>query len=138
LGSFNIVVFFFTIKKIMADAGAAGAWFGGKSPVPKILGLIFGVCTAAADGPIDKATLLNFAKGMKEWSRVLIFDDAGQVLASTFTVDPTEIQGLLKAWDERDVTVGEGITLDSLHFEVHRYDLCWMSFKFLPVLQERE
>lgn len=73
-----------------------------------------------AEGPVDKATLESAAKAMKEWSRVVVFDDAGQVIASTFSVDPAELSALTHSWDERDVTVGEGLHFDGLHFEVHR------------------
>ena len=76
----------------------------------------------AADAPVDRAALVAAMKGMNEWSRFAIFDDAGTVISSTFTVDPSETEKWLHAWDERDVTVGEGSNIDSQHFEVHRYD----------------
>jgi hypothetical protein len=78
------------------------------------------------------ASLVEKLKANKEWRNSAIFDEEANVLASTFAVDSDEIKSriqmlsphtprvLLSAFEDRDVTVGSGLTLDGLHYDVHR------------------
>lgn len=55
-----------------------------------------------------------------EWTTATVFDAEGKVLAGT-EIPSGEIQSMLSAFDERDLTVGKGLVLDGHHFEVHRW-----------------
>eukprot|EP00698_Gefionella_okellyi_P003670 TRINITY_DN13435_c0_g1_i1.p1 TRINITY_DN13435_c0_g1~~TRINITY_DN13435_c0_g1_i1.p1 ORF type:complete len:160 (+),score=29.92 TRINITY_DN13435_c0_g1_i1:41-481(+) len=76
---------------------------------------------AADAATVDKATLQAAAQANKEWSRTLVFDASGNVIVSSFSADPAEVQVLLHAFDNRDATIGDGLTVEGLVFDVHRH-----------------
>ena len=65
--------------------------------------------------------MVTAVTSLREWNRTLLFDQAGDVLHSSFSLTVDELQQLMHAWDDRDSTVGSGFKLDGHEFEVHRY-----------------
>jgi len=63
-------------------------------------------------------------KNQKEWHKTMIYGADGKVRASTFgpnEVTEDELKVLLNAFSDRDKTVGQGVMIGGLHFEVHRF-----------------
>mmetsp|Transcript_4511 Transcript_4511/g.7631 ORF Transcript_4511/g.7631 Transcript_4511/m.7631 type:complete len:165 (+) Transcript_4511:89-583(+) len=61
---------------------------------------------------------------LKDASRILLFDDAGTVLASwpsTFQVKPAELKPLSQLFVDRDEAIKHGITMQDVRYEVHRH-----------------
>jgi len=71
--------------------------------------------------PGDAAALLEKLKTMKEWSRGVVFNDEGHVLASSFSANEAEVKLLLTAFKDYDSTVGGGLTLEGQNYDVHRF-----------------
>lgn len=83
------------------------------------------------------AALVEKLKTMKEWSRAVIFNEEGHVIASTFNANEAEVKCgccaaqacpdishcrlLLTAFKDYDTTVGGGLTIDGQNYDVHRY-----------------
>jgi hypothetical protein len=72
-------------------------------------------------GDTEKKELSEKLKDYKEWDKAAVFDASAAVLASTFAPDADELKEFLKAWDDRDTTVGRGFLLQGHHFDVHRW-----------------
>jgi len=68
-----------------------------------------------------EGALLGKLKLMKEWSRGVIFDEEGHVLAATFAPNDAEIKALLTAFKDYDTTVGGGLTIAGDNYDVHRF-----------------
>mmetsp|Transcript_14248 Transcript_14248/g.19808 ORF Transcript_14248/g.19808 Transcript_14248/m.19808 type:complete len:134 (-) Transcript_14248:237-638(-) len=70
-----------------------------------------------------KEELKKAAEIYKDWTKLAIFDDKGAVIHSSEEIDVAELKEFLGSFDDRDKTVGKGLTLDKEHYDVHRcYD----------------
>lgn len=59
---------------------------------------------------------------MKEWDKVVIFDQTGKVLIKkNCEVSEEEIKQMLESYADRDKTITQGFMLNKVHFEVHRF-----------------
>eukprot|EP01098_Paradermamoeba_levis_P004780 TRINITY_DN2042_c0_g1_i1.p1 TRINITY_DN2042_c0_g1~~TRINITY_DN2042_c0_g1_i1.p1 ORF type:complete len:140 (-),score=34.75 TRINITY_DN2042_c0_g1_i1:105-524(-) len=67
------------------------------------------------------AELETQLKGMREWSRAVIYDEQLNVIASTFPVDPQELQAFSTIFNDHDTTIANGVDFDGLHFDIHRF-----------------
>ena len=83
----------------MADALAAG-----------VEGLNLGNAQAA----FQAATELGYL------NRVVVFDKTGKSLQSSFDADPVELLKIAGVFDDFDISIGEGITVQRHHFDLHR------------------
>mgnify|MGYP003593816421 CR=1 FL=1 len=61
-------------------------------------------------------------EGQVEWARSFVFNNVGKVLARS-KCNPTdsEVQELLKAYNDRDTCITNGLTVEGVDFEVHRF-----------------
>ena len=57
-----------------------------------------------------------------------MFDSTGTVLASTAQFSAAEITAYTTAFNDRDATVGAGLTVGGVNYEVHRYVVCYFGF----------
>mmetsp|Transcript_9450 Transcript_9450/g.14166 ORF Transcript_9450/g.14166 Transcript_9450/m.14166 type:complete len:138 (+) Transcript_9450:15-428(+) len=57
----------------------------------------------------------------KEWTRLVIADDSGKIIHTTFKADSKEIKEFLSAFDDRSKTIAKGISLDGTHYVLHRW-----------------
>jgi len=69
----------------------------------------------------EKVSLADELKKYKEWASATVFDDTGKVLASTWNHYDDEIKALIPLYDNRDLTIGQGLVLGRKHFEVQRF-----------------
>jgi hypothetical protein len=60
-------------------------------------------------------------RSIKDFHKAAVFDQEGKVLGATFETDAAEIKEFLRAWDDRDTTVGKGLVFGANHFDVHRW-----------------
>ena len=51
----------------------------------------------------------------------MVFDSAGKVLASTADFSDADLAVYTNAFNSRDATVGAGLTISGVNYEVHRY-----------------
>lgn len=58
----------------------------------------------------------------------VIFDSTSKVLASTAEFSPADIAAYTAAFNNRDATVGAGLNIAGVNYEVHRYVSYDMSF----------
>eukprot|EP01097_Dermamoeba_algensis_P010629 TRINITY_DN792_c0_g1_i2.p1 TRINITY_DN792_c0_g1~~TRINITY_DN792_c0_g1_i2.p1 ORF type:complete len:140 (+),score=23.51 TRINITY_DN792_c0_g1_i2:80-499(+) len=58
----------------------------------------------------------------REWSRVVLFDQSGNVLSSSFELnDPSQLLPLLGVFNEKEKTLANGIDFLGRHYDIHRY-----------------
>jgi len=67
------------------------------------------------------ATLQEKTEEMKEWTRGIVYDDKGRILATTCDVDLNEIEDLLTAFDDHDDAFRYGLQINGDHYDVHRF-----------------
>eukprot|EP00283_Hemiselmis_rufescens_P008646 CAMPEP_0173422426 /NCGR_PEP_ID=MMETSP1357-20121228/3140_1 /TAXON_ID=77926 /ORGANISM="Hemiselmis rufescens, Strain PCC563" /LENGTH=127 /DNA_ID=CAMNT_0014385453 /DNA_START=29 /DNA_END=409 /DNA_ORIENTATION=- len=60
-------------------------------------------------------------KQQSEWSRAVVFDEAGTVLAKTAEIPTGEISAMTTAFNDKDTTFGNGLNVCGKNFEVHRF-----------------
>ena len=66
--------------------------------------------------------LLNKLKDEKDWNKSCIFTSAGEVVVDNgCELLEDEIEFYIKAYDDRDTTVGNGFFVNNEHFDVHRF-----------------
>ncbi|KAG2485022.1 hypothetical protein HYH03_016225 [Edaphochlamys debaryana] len=67
------------------------------------------------------ATIADAAKSaLKDASRFVFFNEQG-VIASSFTVDASELKGLQALYNDRDEAIRHGMNVLGTRYEVHRY-----------------
>eukprot|EP00918_Siedleckia_nematoides_P074068 GHVU01161822.1.p3 GENE.GHVU01161822.1~~GHVU01161822.1.p3 ORF type:complete len:111 (-),score=17.69 GHVU01161822.1:1750-2082(-) len=69
---------------------------------------------------INSAQLRKLLQAQTEWSDAAVIDGQGRVLAATCEVTSMDASKFVNALDERDVTIGRGLTIGGRRFEVHR------------------
>ena len=70
----------------------------------------------------SSAELLDKLKEEKDWNKSVIFTSKGEVIADNgCELLEDEIEFYIKAYDDRDVTVGNGFFINNEHFDVHRF-----------------
>ena len=68
------------------------------------------------------ANLLDKLKEEKDWNKSCIFTSNGEVLADNeCKLQEEEVQFYIKAFEDRDTTVGNGFFVNDVHFDVHRF-----------------
>jgi len=95
----------------------------GTSPSPSTTAASTG-STAATSTPTKAPDLATDLASQVEWKKILIYHQDGKVVTSTFKageVSAEEIKTLLTAYKDRDHTVGAGVVVGGLHYEVHRF-----------------
>ena len=66
--------------------------------------------------------LLEKLKEEKDWNHSVIFTSTGEIIADNgANLQEDEIQFYLKAFDDRDTTIGNGFFVNDVHFDVHRF-----------------
>ena len=61
-------------------------------------------------------------EGQTEWARAVVFDNSGKIIAKhKCNPSDAELQELLKAYNDRDATITNGMVLEGAEFEVHRF-----------------
>ena len=66
--------------------------------------------------------LLNKLKMERDWNMSCIFTDKETVVVDNgANLRPEEIKFYTQAYEDRDVTVGEGFFVNNVHFDVHRF-----------------
>ena len=66
--------------------------------------------------------LLEKLKEEKDWNYSVIFTSTGEIIADNgANLQEDEIQFYLKAFDDRDTTIGNGFFVNDVHFDVHRF-----------------
>ena len=66
--------------------------------------------------------LLQKLKDEKDWNKSVIFNSNGEVIADNGAeLQEDEIEFYIKAYDDRDTTVGNGFFVNNEHFDVHRF-----------------
>ena len=66
--------------------------------------------------------LLEKLKEEKDWNHSVIFTSTGEIIADNgASLQEDEIQFYVKAFDDRDTTVGNGFFVNDVHFDVHRF-----------------
>ena len=66
--------------------------------------------------------LLQKLKSERDWNMsCIITDKETMVVDNGCNLQPDEIKFYTLAYEDRDVTVGEGFFVNNLHFDVHRY-----------------
>ncbi|KAK9815504.1 hypothetical protein WJX72_004767 [[Myrmecia] bisecta] len=58
---------------------------------------------------------------LQDASRVLVFEEPGRVLYSTFEPSSSELQPIAALTDDREAAIRSGITVAGKHYEVHRH-----------------
>eukprot|EP00771_Trimastix_marina_P000099 gnl/Trimastix_PCT/1102.p2 GENE.gnl/Trimastix_PCT/1102~~gnl/Trimastix_PCT/1102.p2 ORF type:complete len:145 (+),score=19.53 gnl/Trimastix_PCT/1102:29-463(+) len=77
---------------------------------------------SASAAPVGApADLQEALRAQTEWSRAVIFDTEGNVLASTFAADQGELREMVGKFNDCDSTFGSGLTLLGSHYDVHRF-----------------
>eukprot|EP00884_Botryococcus_braunii_P012514 jgi/Botrbrau1/21263/Bobra.39_2s0054.1 len=68
------------------------------------------------------STLEDKAKAkLGECSRILVFDESGKVLFSTFRVLPSELSVLTQCFGDREAAIRAGLILQGKRYEIHRH-----------------
>eukprot|EP00293_Proteomonas_sulcata_P002131 CAMPEP_0184318976 /NCGR_PEP_ID=MMETSP1049-20130417/105876_1 /TAXON_ID=77928 /ORGANISM="Proteomonas sulcata, Strain CCMP704" /LENGTH=132 /DNA_ID=CAMNT_0026638965 /DNA_START=27 /DNA_END=425 /DNA_ORIENTATION=- len=58
----------------------------------------------------------------KEWTRAVIFDSQSQPLGSIGKqIQAKDLQVFTTAFNDRDTTFGQGLNIDGVNYEVHRF-----------------
>ncbi|GIL44605.1 hypothetical protein Vafri_2128 [Volvox africanus] len=71
---------------------------------------------------MSQAAIAEAAKAaLKDASRFLFYNEQGTVLASSFTVEPSELKPLELLFTDRDEAIKHGMTVLGARYEVHRY-----------------
>ena len=71
---------------------------------------------------MDGSDLLNKLKQERDWNMSCIFTDNGSVVVDNgCNLKSDELQFYVKAYNDRDTTVGEGFFVNDVHFDVHRF-----------------
>ena len=71
---------------------------------------------------MEGSDLLEKLKAERDWHMSCIFTDTGKVLVDNgCKLQEDEIKFYIQAYEDRDVTVGEGFFVNGLHFDVHRF-----------------
>ena len=66
--------------------------------------------------------LLAKLKSEKDWNMSCIMTDKQTIVVDNeCNLQPDEIKFYVNAYEDRDVTVGEGFYVNNLHFDVHRF-----------------
>jgi hypothetical protein len=66
-------------------------------------------------------TLPDRLERMEDWSRAVVYDNAGNVLATTIDVNLNEIENLLTLFDDEENAFRFGIDFCGDHYDVHRF-----------------
>ncbi|GLC33153.1 hypothetical protein PLESTB_000364800 [Pleodorina starrii] len=71
---------------------------------------------------MSQAPIADAAKAaLKDASRFLFFNEQGTVLASSFTVDVSELKPLEALFNDRDEAIKHGMVVLGTRYEVHRH-----------------
>jgi len=71
---------------------------------------------------MEGSDLLNKLKQERDWNMSCIFTDNGSVVVDNgCNLKSDELQFYVKAYNDRDTTVGEGFFVNDVHFDVHRF-----------------
>ncbi|EFJ43847.1 hypothetical protein VOLCADRAFT_95924 [Volvox carteri f. nagariensis] len=71
---------------------------------------------------MSQASIAEAAKvALKDASRFLFFNEQGAVLASSFTVEPSELKPLEALYSDRDEAIKHGMVVLGTRYEVHRH-----------------
>ena len=66
--------------------------------------------------------ILTKLKEEKDWHNSCVFTSNGEVIADNgCSLQKDEIDFYIKAFDDRDTTVGNGFYVNDVHFDVHRF-----------------
>ena len=66
--------------------------------------------------------LIDKLKEEKDWNKSCIFTSENEVIADNgWNLKDDEIDFYVKAFDDRDTTVGNGFFVNDEHFDVHRF-----------------
>merc|ERR1711862_956064 len=77
--------------------------------------------SASVSSSSGAKAMQDLLEGHKEWSRAVVYDQDGKVLASTFDVDLNDIEDLLPLFNDEDNAFRFGIDLGGEHYDVHRF-----------------
>ena len=71
---------------------------------------------------VSSDNLIDKLKEEKDWNKSCIFTSKGTVVADNgCELLEDEIDFYVKAFDDRDTTVGNGFFVNDVHFDVHRF-----------------
>ena len=72
------------------------------------------------EGSIDN--LIDKLKEEKDWNKSCIFTSKGEIISDNgWDLLDDEVDFYIKAFDDRDTTVGNGFFVHDVHFDVHRF-----------------
>ena len=71
---------------------------------------------------VTSDNILDKLKEEKDWNKSCIFTSSGEIIADLdCDLQEDEIEFYIKAFDDRDTTVGNGFFVNGEHFDVHRF-----------------
>jgi hypothetical protein len=77
--------------------------------------------SSSSSSSSSSSRLQEIIEEKKDWSKAVVYNHEGKVIASTFDVDLNEIEELLPIFNDEENAFRSGIRLNGEQYDVHRF-----------------